>query len=96
MNKTVRDLRKILGRVAKDGKQTVMSQMEERIIALGDTVCASDKRFDLKIVGKPCEGKPHARFDEGPLGRLFSCTSGLLYRMIYSLERLLCYLFVYI
>ena len=28
MNKTVSDLRKILGRVAKDGKQMVKSQME--------------------------------------------------------------------
>ena len=79
MNKTVRDLRRILGRVAKDGKQTVKSQMEECILALSDAVCASDKRLGLKIVGKPYEGKPHVRFDEGPLGRLFSRTSGLLY-----------------
>jgi hypothetical protein len=32
MNKTVSELRKILGRVAKDGKQTVMSQMEEQCL----------------------------------------------------------------
>ena len=81
MNKTVRDLRKILGRVAKDGKQTVMSQMEECILALGAAVCASDKRPGLKIVGKQYEGKPHVRFDKGPLGRLFSRTSGLLYNV---------------
>ena len=87
MNKTVRDLPKILGRVAKDGKQTVMSQMEECILALGDAVCASDKRLGLKIVGKPCEGKPHARFDEGPLGRLYSHTSGLLYS---NLSKVIC------
>jgi len=86
MNKTVRDLRKILGRVAKDGKQTVMSQMEECILALSDAVCASDKRSGLKIDGKPCEGKPHARFDEGPLGRLFSRTSGLLYSSVNKLR----------
>jgi hypothetical protein len=30
MNKTVNDLRKILGRVAKDVKQMVKSQMEEQ------------------------------------------------------------------
>ena len=30
MNKTVSDLWKILGRVAKDGKQMVKSQMEEQ------------------------------------------------------------------
>lgn len=23
----------------------------------------------VKVVGKPCAGKPHARFDEGLLGR---------------------------
>jgi hypothetical protein len=86
MNKTVSDLRKILGRVAKDGKQIVKSQMEECIIALSDAVCASDKRLGLKIVGKPCEGKPHVRFDEGPLGRLFSRTSGLLYSILLLYE----------
>ena len=52
--------------------------MEEQIIALCDAVCVSDKRYGLKIVGKPCEGKPHARFDEGLLGRQ-GRTSGLLY-----------------
>ena len=80
MNKTVSDLRKILGRVAKDGKQMVKSQMEEYILALCDAVCASDKRLGLKIVGKPCEGKPHARFDKGLQGKQASCTSGLLYK----------------
>jgi len=82
MNKTVSDLWKILGRVAKDGKQMVKSQMEEQWIALSDPVCAFDKRCGLKIVGKPCEGKPHARFDEGLLGRLYGRTSGLLYEII--------------
>jgi len=38
-----------------------------------------DKHVNLKIVGKPCEGKPHARFDEGRLGRPQGCTSFLLY-----------------
>jgi hypothetical protein len=37
--------------------------------AKDEAVCASDKRSGSKIVGKPCEGKPHARFDEGLLGR---------------------------
>ena len=55
--------------------------MEEQIIALCDAVCVSDKRYGLKIVGKPCEGKPHARFDEGLLGRLYGRTSGLLYNI---------------
>jgi len=32
----------------------------------------------MKAVGKPCAGKLHARFDEGPLGRSPQ-TSGLLY-----------------
>jgi hypothetical protein len=44
-------------------------QMEEYIITLYNVSNASDKRLGLKIVGKPCEGKPHARFDEGLLGR---------------------------
>ena len=39
------------------------------VTTLYRTVNAFDKRLDLKIVGKPCEGKPHARFDEGLLGR---------------------------
>ena len=25
------------------------------------------KAFKKKVIGKPCEGKPHARFDEGEL-----------------------------
>ena len=50
---------KIVVRVAKDGKQMAKSLMEECILALGDAVCAPDKRLGLKIVGKPCEGKPH-------------------------------------
>ena len=45
--------------------------MEEYIITLCNVSTASDKRYGLKIVGKPCEGKPHARFDEGLLGRLW-------------------------
>ena len=53
-------------------------QMEEYIITLCNVNNASDKRYGLKIVGKPCEGKPHARFDEGLLGRQ-GRTSGLLY-----------------
>src|SRR6185312_4726248 len=32
----------------------------------------------MKAVGKPCAGKLHARFDEGPLRRSFQI-SGLLY-----------------
>jgi hypothetical protein len=40
------------------------------LLTLSDTVSNFDKRSGLKIVGKPCEGKPHARFDEGMLGRL--------------------------
>ena len=86
MNKIVSDLWKILGRLAKDGKQTVMSQMEECILALTDAFCAPDKRSGLKIVGKSCERKPHARFDEGSLGRLYSRTSGLLYRIDSNFE----------
>jgi hypothetical protein len=39
--------------------------MEEYINTLCNVNSASDKRCGLKIVGKPCEGKPHARFDEG-------------------------------
>ena len=40
------------------------------IFTLCNVISTSDKHYDLKIVGKPCEGKPHARFDEGLLGRL--------------------------
>jgi hypothetical protein len=45
------------------------------------TVGTSDKRCGLKIVGKPCEGKPHARFDEGRLGKSVDCNSLLLYNV---------------
>ena len=38
------------------------------MFALCDVICTSDKRSGLKIVGKPCEGKPHVRFDEGSIG----------------------------
>jgi hypothetical protein len=43
--------------------------MEESLRALSGTAGIFDKRCGLKIVGKPCEGKPHARCDEGLLGR---------------------------
>jgi hypothetical protein len=43
--------------------------MGKSLLTLSDTVSIFEKRFGLKIVGKPCEGKPHARFDEGLLGR---------------------------
>ena len=44
--------------------------MGKSLLTLSDTVSIFEKRFGLEIVGKPCEGKPHARFDEGLLGRL--------------------------
>lgn len=39
--------------------------------------------FRKKVIGKPCEGKPHARFDEGELetGRL-SVTAPALYSTV--------------
>jgi len=43
--------------------------MEESLRVLSDAVSIFEKRFGLKIVGKPYEGKPHVRFDEGLLGR---------------------------
>jgi len=55
--------------VAKELRQLVESQMEESLRALSDTVRIFEKRSGLKIVGKPYEGKPHVRFDEGLLGR---------------------------
>ena len=54
------------------------SQMEGYMVTLCDVNNVSDKRYGLKIVGKPYEGKPHVRFDEGLLGRQ-GRTSGLLY-----------------
>jgi hypothetical protein len=35
--------------------------MEGHVIALRNIISASDKRYDLKVVGKPYEGKPHVR-----------------------------------
>jgi hypothetical protein len=34
--------------------------MEEYIITLCNVSNASDKRYDLKVIGKPCKEKPHA------------------------------------
>ena len=68
--------------MAKELIQMVESQMEESLRVLSDAVCIFEKRFGLKIVGKPCEGKPHARFDEGRLGKSSGCTSLLLYSII--------------
>jgi len=56
------------------------SKMEEHKTVLLDAIFASDKRYGLKIVGKPCEGKPHARFDEGLQGRIYLRTCDLLYK----------------
>lgn len=42
----------------------------------------SDKRYGLKMVEKPCDGKPHARFDDGMLGMPQNCTSILLYKLL--------------
>ena len=81
MNKTVSDLQRVLGLVAKDDKCMTKLLMEEYLFTLCNVSNVSDKRCGLKIVGKPCEGKPHARFDEGLLGKQASCTSGLLYNL---------------
>ena len=70
MNKTVGDLQRVLGQVAKEVILTTKSLMGESLHALSDSVGIFDKHCGLKIVGKPCEGKLHARFDEGLLGRL--------------------------
>ncbi len=80
MHRKVSELRRILGQVAKGEVKQVTTG--GRVITLCCPVWASDKRCDLKIVGKPCEGKPHARFDEGRLGKSMDCTSLLLYRII--------------
>jgi hypothetical protein len=56
--------------VAKELILMAKSQMVESLQTLSETISIFDKRCGLKIVGKPCEGKPHARFDEGLLGRL--------------------------
>jgi hypothetical protein len=32
-----------------------------------------------KVIGEPCEGEPHARFDEGALVKSKEETSALLY-----------------
>ena len=82
MNKTVSDLQRVLGLVAKDDKCMTKLLMEEYLFTLCNVSNTSDKRYGLKIVGKPCEGKPHARFDEGLLGRSMAApaaysTSGL-------------------
>ena len=79
MNKTAGDLQRVLGQVAKEVILIVKSLMGESLHALGDSVGIFNKRYGLKIVGKPCEGKPHARFDEGRLGKSADCTSLLLY-----------------
>ena len=69
MYKTAGDLQRVLGQVAKDDYCLPRLLMEEYKITLSNVSNVSDKRYGLKIVGKPCEGKPHARFDEGLLGR---------------------------
>jgi hypothetical protein len=60
----VSELLKVLGQVAKNVSQQCMVNGRD-FLALYCAVNAFDKRLGLKIVGKPCEGKPHARFDEG-------------------------------
>jgi hypothetical protein len=67
------DLQRVLGQVAKGVKHMIRLRMEELINALSNVIGTSDKRCDLKIVGKPCEGKPHARFDEGRLETGYGC-----------------------
>jgi len=47
----------------------VESQMEESLRVLSDAVCIFEKRFGLKIVGKPYEGTRRLAGDEGLLGR---------------------------
>ena len=53
-------------------------QPEELSTSDGLTVVGKPQRCWKKAVGKPCAGKLHARFDEGPLRRSFQI-SGLLY-----------------
>ena len=65
--------------MAKEYVLLVDLQMEESFQTLGSTVGIFDKRCDLKIVGKPCEGKPHTRFNEGLQGRTFVRSCDLLY-----------------
>ena len=60
--------------------QYVSCVLPETETTLCHTVCTFHKHVNLKIVGKPCEGKPHARFDEGRLGRPQGHTSFLLYK----------------
>ena len=38
--------------------------------------------FRRVVIGKPCEGKPHARFDEGAVETQFGCAP-----LLYSTER---------
>ena len=78
MHRKVSELQQILGQAAKDDVERIMA--DGSILMLSQPVSASHKGFGLKIVGKPCEGKPHARFDEGRLGKSADCTSLLLYK----------------
>ena len=56
MTKSAGDLLRVLGQVAKEKILLAGSQMEKSLQALSGTVGISEKRCDLKIVGKPCEG----------------------------------------
>ena len=74
MAKTVSELQRILGQVAKDDKstQTKNSKMEERVS--GSMRCCLNIRYgvwikDSQKVATYVGRKPHARFDEGTLGR---------------------------
>ncbi|MGH7882815.1 MAG: hypothetical protein ACREN8_07895 [Candidatus Dormibacteraceae bacterium] len=51
----------------------------ECFVSLGESDMPERDSDHMNTVGEPCEGKPHAWFDEGRLGEL-NRTSRLLYR----------------